>query len=285
MYRVLVEGIAPGRRGLIVTCYVTGAHIGLCVERAVSLASVRFHLTDAFAAEVEPHAGRPPDDALEVVPRKLYHSRAVNDWPLRSDPLGFAPPKGVVATTGHETGDGDLHEGFTTEFHAPLWRTLCAVSQRRIEEIWSSLIFALPSADNIEVRLHPEHVTRRARVSVFLSPPLRERKEALALTVERRRNFFWNGFVELAVYCRSTRSPLRLDDHKVVAYYSESHEAQREIRKALVSLSIPSRRRLRTMAYRHHHYHYRCPGTPVASALIRALEDRGFKLVAREDAL
>jgi len=274
-FRLLIDG-QLGADGCFQTYWATADHLGHAIELAVNAAHAR-QLVNPVACEAA-IVDEAPSDTVQLE-SNLYCSDESHLYPVEPGDDPFQYPVGIIPSDNGDDADPDeIHEAYAVDIDEKPFDVEVVVDRRRLESLFFSLVEKLPSASALEVRICG-HWDNTQRTGIWLSPDWNSKRTVIDYLTTRKTDLFYSGFVEIAVYCRPQKCTLRIDDHKMIAFYSDSKKYLSEFVSNIERLGIQRHAPFLTIARGFHHYHYRPTNSLDRIELVEALESDGFRLV------
>lgn len=223
-FRILIDG-QLNVDGCIQTFWANADQLGHAIELAVTAARAR-KLVNPVACEAT-IVDEVPSGTVQFEP-SLYCTGESHLYPIEAGNDPFQYPVGIIPSDNGDDADPDeIKEAYSVDIDEKPFDVEVVVDRRRIEDLFFSLVEQLPAASALEVRICG-HWDNTQRTGIWLSPDWNSKRTVIDYLTTRKTDLFYSGFVEIAVYCRPQKCTLRIDDHKTIAFYSDSKSYLRE---------------------------------------------------------
>ena len=278
-YKILVDG-RMGNDGCIQTYWVSTDYLGVAIESAIEAAkAMKVSNPIACVAIVVEDV---PIETVQVKPN-VYFPEETHLYPIEPEDDRLRYPIGIIPSDNTSHSDPDeIVEAYTVNSDETPFCVEVVVDRRRIENVFFQLVEMLPSASALEIRICG-HWDDTRKTGIWLSPDWDSPKKVVSYLKRYKYDLLYNGFVEVSVYSRQEKSTLRLDDHKIIEFYSEHTRYLEDFVGNVEQLGFKPRAPFLTIARGFHHFHYRPSNSLDRVALANALEADGFRFVESID--
>ncbi|MDR2688249.1 MAG: hypothetical protein LBB76_00630, partial [Azoarcus sp.] len=248
--------------GLYANFYAWGSHLGEAWHKAYEAALAEKEIIDPVLMEA--YILQSLDDInyegeLSHLAPDVYRIPANILYPLDDPEPLFVPPTGVVPTDEDRDAEPPLQACFAS-YTGEEYTIVLAATKDALEPTFAHALHLLPNVVGMGIGVQG-HWERKLNEWWINKTDFKTAEAVLSFFAQARQNTLENGFLDLVVFAQDGETRLMLSEHKTLNLYTKDEKLFRRVVAEFISLGYAHKEDCISMAYGHHHWHYRPAGS------------------------